>query len=155
MRIDPRGQRFSAALSAVVLAAVLVTGSAWLLSAQAVVFGVGTVLGLSYAPYGLIYRWLVRPRLGPPRVQAGCAAAHPRRELHAPRRRGRETSGSPNKLKLVLYSTGSPVALPASSNAMQKVADGHEIDASAATLFSSDHDVPFQIRTSPSSSVQC
>ena len=70
MRIDPRGQRFSAALSAVVLAAVLVTGSAWLLSAQAVVFGVGTVLGLSYAPYGLIYRWLVRPRLGPPREMA-------------------------------------------------------------------------------------
>jgi hypothetical protein len=74
MRIDPRGQRFSAALSAVVLAAVLVTGSAWLLAAQAVVFGVGTVLGMSYAPYGLIYRWLVRPRLGPPREMEDAAA---------------------------------------------------------------------------------
>jgi hypothetical protein len=60
MKVDPRGQRFSAALSAVVLAAVIVTGNGWLLAAQAVVFGMGAVLGLSYAPYGLIYRWLVR-----------------------------------------------------------------------------------------------
>ena len=27
---------------------------------------IGAVLGMAYAPYGLIYRWLVRPRLGPP-----------------------------------------------------------------------------------------
>jgi hypothetical protein len=74
MKIDPRGQRFSAALSAVVLAAVLVTGSAWLLAAQAVVFGVSAVLGLSYSPYGLIYRRLVRPRLGPPREMEDAAA---------------------------------------------------------------------------------
>ena len=67
MKVDPRGQRFSAALTALVLAVVIVTGSGWLLAAQAVVFGIGAVLGLSYAPYGLIYRWLVRPRLGPPR----------------------------------------------------------------------------------------
>jgi Domain of unknown function (DUF4395) len=67
MKIDPRGQRFSAALSAAVLAAVLVTGSGWLLAVQAAVFGVGAIGGLSYSPYGLIYRWLVRPRLGPPR----------------------------------------------------------------------------------------
>ena len=46
--------------------AVLITSSVWLLTAQAVVFGIGAVLGLKYAPYGLIYRWLVRPRLGPP-----------------------------------------------------------------------------------------
>jgi len=31
------------------------------------VFGIGAVFGLKYAPYGLIFRWLVRPRLGPPR----------------------------------------------------------------------------------------
>jgi hypothetical protein len=67
MKVDPRGQRFSAALSALVLAAVIVTGSGWLLAAQAVVFGAGAVLGLSYSPYGLVYRWLVRPRLSPPR----------------------------------------------------------------------------------------
>jgi hypothetical protein len=74
MKIDPRGQRFSAALSAAVLAVVIVTSSGWLLAAQAVVFGVGTVAGLSYSPYGLIYRWLVRPRLGPPRELEDAAA---------------------------------------------------------------------------------
>ena len=67
MKVDPRGQRFAAALSAVVLVLVLITSSAWLLGAQAVVFGIGAVFGLKYAPYGLIFRWLVRPRLGPPR----------------------------------------------------------------------------------------
>ena len=73
LKVDPRGQRFSAALSALVLAAVVVTGSGWLLAAQAAVFGIGAVLGLSYAPYGLIYRWLVRPRLGPPREMEDAA----------------------------------------------------------------------------------
>ena len=73
MKVDPRGQRFSAALSAAVLAVVIVTGSAWLLAAQAVVFGVGTTAGMSYSPYGLIYRWLVRPRLGPPREMEDAA----------------------------------------------------------------------------------
>ena len=66
MDIDPRGARFGAAISAVVLALVLVTGSAWLLGAQALVFAAGAVLGLRYAPYGLIFRRLIRPRLGPP-----------------------------------------------------------------------------------------
>lgn len=74
MQVDPRGQRFSAALSAVVLAVVLVTGSAWLLAAQAVIFGLGTVLGLTYSPYGVIYRLLVRPYLGPPREKEDAAA---------------------------------------------------------------------------------
>jgi hypothetical protein len=67
MKVDPRGQRFAAGLSALVLVVVLITSSYWLLAAQAVVFGAGAVFGLKYAPYGLIYRWLVRPRLGPPR----------------------------------------------------------------------------------------
>lgn len=74
MKVDPRGQRFSAALSAIVLAAVLITSSGWLLAAQAAVFGVGAVAGLKYSPYGLIYRWLIRPRLGPP-IQMEDAAA--------------------------------------------------------------------------------
>ncbi len=66
MEIDPRGPRFGAAITVVVLAAVLVTGSAWLLTAQVVVFAVGALAGLRYAPYGLLYRRFVRPRLGPP-----------------------------------------------------------------------------------------
>ena len=67
MKVDPRGQRFAAVLTTAVLVAVLVTSSAWLLAAQAAVFAIGAALGLRYAPYGLIYRALVRPRLGPPR----------------------------------------------------------------------------------------
>jgi len=66
MEIDPRGPRFSAVITTVVLAAVLVTGSAWLLAAQVAVFAVGALAGLRYAPYGVLYRRLVRPRLGPP-----------------------------------------------------------------------------------------
>lgn len=76
MTVDPRGQRFNATLSAIVLAVALITGSGWLLAAQAVVFGIGAVLGLRYSPYGVIYRSLVRPRLGPP---AGMEAAAPPR----------------------------------------------------------------------------
>jgi hypothetical protein len=66
VEIDPRGPRFGAVITTVVLAVVLLTGSAWLLAAQLVVFAVGALAGLRYAPYGLLYRSLVRPRLGPP-----------------------------------------------------------------------------------------
>jgi uncharacterized protein DUF4395 len=66
MEIDPRGPRFGAVITTVVLALVLVTGSAWLLAAQVAVFAMGALAGLRYAPYGLLYRSLVRPRLGPP-----------------------------------------------------------------------------------------
>ena len=67
MDIDPRGPRFGALITTVVFAVVLITGSVWLLAAQAVVFAIGTMFGMRNAPYGLIYRWLVRPRLGPPK----------------------------------------------------------------------------------------
>jgi hypothetical protein len=64
--IDPRSARFTAWLTSVVLVIVLVTGSAWLLAAQAVVFAIGAFAGLRYHPYGLLYRTLVAPRLAPP-----------------------------------------------------------------------------------------
>jgi hypothetical protein len=67
MEIDPRGPRVGAVITTVVLAVVLVSGSGWLLAAQALVFAAGAVFGLRYAPYGLLYRQLIRPRLGPPR----------------------------------------------------------------------------------------
>jgi hypothetical protein len=66
MEIDPRGSRFGAVITVVVLAVVLITQSGWLLAAQALVFAIGAVAGLRYAPYGLVYRYLIRPRLGPP-----------------------------------------------------------------------------------------
>jgi Domain of unknown function (DUF4395) len=67
MQIDPRGPRFAALITTAVFIVVLITSNVWLLAAQALVFAIGTVFGLRYAPYGLIYRWLVRPRLGPPK----------------------------------------------------------------------------------------
>ena len=66
MNIDPRGPRFGAAITTVVLAIVLLTGSGWLLLAQTLVFAIGALAGLRYAPYGFLYRSMVRPRLGPP-----------------------------------------------------------------------------------------
>ncbi len=63
--IDVRGPRFGAAVTTVVLAVVLITSYAPLLAAQALVFAVGAVLGMDAAPYGLVFRKLIRPRIGP------------------------------------------------------------------------------------------
>lgn len=64
--IDARGPRFGAWLTTIVLVVVLATGSGWLLAAQTVVFAIGAGFGLKYAPYGQLFRYLVRPRLEPP-----------------------------------------------------------------------------------------
>ena len=53
MMLDPRGPRFSAACTSLVLVAVLVTGSGWLMLAQAVVFAIGTY-DPRRTPYGLV-----------------------------------------------------------------------------------------------------
>ncbi|WP_381802365.1 DUF4395 domain-containing protein [Streptomyces niveus] len=66
MNIDVRGPRFGAALTTVVLAVVLVTGSGALLGWQALCFAVGAVAGVGRSPYGWLFRTVVRPRLGPP-----------------------------------------------------------------------------------------
>lgn len=68
--IDPRGPRFGAVLTTVVLAIALVTlptplGGV-LLAWQTAVFALGALLGLSAQPYGIVYRRFVRPRLGAP-----------------------------------------------------------------------------------------
>jgi hypothetical protein len=67
MQIDPRSPRFGALLTMVMFAIVLVTSNVWVLVAQGLVFAAGTFLGLRNSPYGLIYRSLIRPRLGPPK----------------------------------------------------------------------------------------
>lgn len=68
--IDPRGPRFGAVLTTVVLAVALLTLSTpvggVLLAWQTVVFALGALAGLSAQPYGWIYRRFVRPRLGAP-----------------------------------------------------------------------------------------
>ncbi|MEZ5115991.1 MAG: DUF4395 domain-containing protein [Candidatus Nanopelagicales bacterium] len=70
MQIDPRGPRFGAAVTTVVLALSLVwlpaAAGVALLAAQTVVFALGALVGLGAQPYGIVFRRLVRPRLGPP-----------------------------------------------------------------------------------------
>jgi Domain of unknown function (DUF4395) len=67
MLIDVRGPRFSAGITSVVLAVALLAGSGALVAVQAAVFAVGAFAGLRYAPYGVLFRRLVAPRLGPVR----------------------------------------------------------------------------------------
>ncbi|HEX6149363.1 DUF4395 domain-containing protein [Nocardioides sp.] len=68
--IDPRGARVAAALTSVVLALVLLTApgpvSTALLAVQTAVFAVGAFVGVQHTPYALLFRTLIRPRLGPP-----------------------------------------------------------------------------------------
>jgi Domain of unknown function (DUF4395) len=66
-QIDVRGPRFAAWVTAGVLAVALVLGSGALVAVQAAVFAVGALAGLRYAPYGVLFRVLVAPRLGPVR----------------------------------------------------------------------------------------
>ncbi|WP_405801180.1 DUF4395 domain-containing protein [Streptomyces sp. NBC_01506] len=66
MNIDVRGPRFGAAVTTVVLAVVLVTGSGALLGWQALVFAVGALAGVGRSPYAWLFRAVVRPRIGPP-----------------------------------------------------------------------------------------
>lgn len=69
-QVDPRGQRFAATLTAVVLLVALVAApsalSTLLLLAQAAVFLTGAALGPARTPYAAVYRALLLPRLGRP-----------------------------------------------------------------------------------------
>ncbi len=63
--VDVRGPRFAAWVTSAVLAVVLLTGNVALLLVQALVFALGGFLGLRWHPYGVLFRVLVAPRLGP------------------------------------------------------------------------------------------
>jgi hypothetical protein len=69
-QIDPRGPRFGAAITTVVLAIILLTIPSSVatvsLAFQTVVFGLGAFVGLHAQPYGILYRKLVAPKLGKP-----------------------------------------------------------------------------------------
>ncbi|HZM75570.1 MAG TPA: DUF4395 domain-containing protein [Candidatus Limnocylindrales bacterium] len=62
--LDPRGPRFTAAITTVVFILVLAFGSAWLALAQAAVFALTAFT--RYGPYTLLYKRFVAPRLNPP-----------------------------------------------------------------------------------------
>lgn len=67
--IDPRGPRFAAAVTAVVLAVVLLlpsTPAAWLLGVQTVLFGWGVAAGVQRTPLAWVFRSVIRPRLAAP-----------------------------------------------------------------------------------------
>lgn len=67
--VDVRGPRFGGAITAVVLAVALIaqpSALTWVLVVwQAAVFAIGAFVGLHFQPYGLLYRHVIQPRLGP------------------------------------------------------------------------------------------
>ena len=69
-QVDPRGLRVNAAITAVVLALVLVVPSepvrVALLALQVVVFATAAFMSLTASPWSLVFTRLVRPRIGPP-----------------------------------------------------------------------------------------
>jgi len=70
-QIDPRGPRFGAVITTVVLALILILGPASglaiaLLGVQTLAFAAGAILGLQAQPYGWLFRRVIRPRLSPP-----------------------------------------------------------------------------------------
>ena len=66
MLIDPRGPRFVAALTTVVLGVVLLTANIWLLALQTAFFAIGALAGVQRTPYAAVFRRFIRPRLAPP-----------------------------------------------------------------------------------------
>ena len=65
-KIDPRGHRFGAGVSAIVLIVAIVTNSVWLVALALLSIGVSAAFGLRYSIYGVIWRRIVRiAKLGP------------------------------------------------------------------------------------------
>ena len=70
--IDPRGPRFTAAVTFVVFAVALLLSDAQpgiaavVTGVQAVLFAIGAGLGVQKTPTGIFFRSVVRPRLTPP-----------------------------------------------------------------------------------------
>ena len=69
LQVDPRGLRVAAAITATVLAVVLVLPSPArevLLTIQVVIFAIAVQFGLQASPYSVFFRTVVRPRIGAP-----------------------------------------------------------------------------------------
>ncbi|QIK75221.1 DUF4395 domain-containing protein [Nocardioides piscis] len=67
--IDPRGPRFTAAVTLVLLATALLVPTpvaVAIVALQAVFFAIGAGLGVQRTPTALVFKSLVRPRLSPP-----------------------------------------------------------------------------------------
>lgn len=65
-RIDPRGHRFGAGVSAALLLVAVGTATPWLVALVLASIGVSAAFGLRYSIYGAVWRRIVRlTRLGP------------------------------------------------------------------------------------------
>jgi hypothetical protein len=58
--IDPRGHRFGAGVSAIILIVAAVIGMPWLVAIALLSIGVSAAFGLRYSVYGAVWRWIVR-----------------------------------------------------------------------------------------------
>jgi hypothetical protein len=69
-QVDPRGPRFGATVTTIVLASALILNGTTLGTAliawQTIVFGLGAIVGLQAQPYGIFFRKFIKPRLAPP-----------------------------------------------------------------------------------------
>jgi hypothetical protein len=66
--IDPRGHRFGAGVSAVLLIAAFLTGTTWLVAVVLASIGVSAAFGLRYSIYGVVWRRLAKA-LALPKVE--------------------------------------------------------------------------------------
>lgn len=63
--LDPRGIRFTAAITCLILALALVTQSGRVMAVQTVLFGLCAFLGVRTNPWGVVFRHTMQPKLKP------------------------------------------------------------------------------------------
>ena len=98
-RIDPRGHRFGAGLSSLLLIVAAITNTPWLVAVALVSIGASAAFGLRYSIYGVIWRRIVRlAHLGP---------AEPEHEY--PPRFAQVLGSTALILSLVAFAAGLPV----------------------------------------------
>jgi len=118
-KIDPRGPRFGAGITAVILLVVVVLGlqaaptagvtdaAFWLLLFAFVMFAWGAAFGPAKHPYGLFFRAVIRPKLPAPKFL----------EPEAPPRFAQGVGLFVSGLGLVLHLAGVPYGLVAAAAA--------------------------------------
>ena len=118
-KIDPRGPRFGAGITTVILLTVVVLGlqaapaagvldiAFWLLLFAFVMFAWGTVLGPAQHPYGLFFRAVIRPKLSAPKYL----------EPEAPPRFAQGVGLLVSGVGLVLHLAGVPYGLVVAASA--------------------------------------
>ncbi len=96
--IDPRGHRFGAGVSAIILIVALVTGTPWLGAFTLVSIGVSAAFGLRYSIYGVAWRRIV--------AVAGFGTVEPEHEY--PPRFAQVLGSAALTLALIAFVVGAP-----------------------------------------------